>query len=80
MDQSNSRCPDCGDEAHAPGQSYRSNCGESERIYRDTHALRSSDLDGANAYVAGAYYDRKGQPRKELRKRIYTGGINGRND
>lgn len=32
-------CKNCGDPAHAPGESYRSNCGEDERIVRSPLAM-----------------------------------------
>lgn len=64
------RCPWCGDEIHAPGQSYRSNCGDSEVVVHPRGYLASA-LEPANAYVPGRVYERRGL----LRRRRYAGGI-----
>lgn len=62
-----SKCPQCGDEPHEPGQSKRSNCGEDELI-RHAQGHHSEEMyTAASSYIPGNYYTRKGQPRREFR-------------
>lgn len=56
-DTKDKRCPDCGDAMHAPGQSERSNCGESE-VVPDRLRLssaRSIDVPAVSAGEARMY-------------------------
>lgn len=54
-DTQDKRCEFCGDAMHAPGQSERSNCGDSEVIPDRLHLSRAFSIDVPAISVSKAW-------------------------
>lgn len=72
-------CRDCGDPVHDPGKCYRDNCGDGELI-RSGSGYTASVLEPTNAYVSGAVYSRKAEPRRVFKRRGREDRVDGRFD